>query len=218
MKQLGLTVYKPNMAYKGYTLFCPLSGASAYLVDMQGNVVHRWEMPYLNASYGYLLENGHILFGGRTGRGPAGLGDMGGIVIEVDWDGNTSWEYVEDTLHHDFCRMKNGNTMLLGWEQVPTDVAKRIKGGKPGTEHESGVWCDYFREVTPDGRVAWEWHAYEHLDPETDYICPLHSREEWTHAKYLRGLARWEPADQFPVAGHRGNHRQEQRGFYLEMG
>ena len=181
-KQLGLTVYKPERAYPGYTLFVPLSGTDVNLIDMQGNVVHRWRMPYKPGDYGYLLENGHLLFGGHTGGNPVSFGGIGGTVMEVDWEGNVVWEYVDDTLHHDFFRMDNGNTMVLGWESVPPDMVARIKGGKPGTEHGQGIWCDYFREVTPEGRAVWEWHAYEHLDTETDLICPLHTREEWTHA------------------------------------
>ena len=182
MKQLGLTVYKPERAYQGYTLFAPLSGTDVYLIDMRGSVVHRWQVPFRPASYGYLLEDGHLLFGGQTGKAPVNFGGSGGVVMEADWDGSILWEYREDTLHHDFCRMDNGNTMLLGWEPTPTEPATRIKGGKLGTEPEMGIWSDYFREVTSDGKVAWEWHAYEHLDTETDLLCPLHTREEWTHA------------------------------------
>ncbi len=182
MKQLGLTIYKPERAYHGYTLFTPMLGNVVYLLDMRGSIVHRWQMPYRPALYGYLLENGHLLYGGRTGKSPVEFGGGGGTVIEVDWEGNILCQHVEDTLHHDFCRVDNGNTMLLCWEPVPSDVARRIKGGQPGTEHERGIWCDYFQEVTPDGKVVWEWHAYEHLDIETDVICLLENREEWTHA------------------------------------
>ena len=188
MRQLGLTVHLPDKAYHGYTLFAPLSGTNVYLIDMRGGVVHRWNMPYRLADYGYLLENGNLLFSGLTGKSPAGFGGSSGIVMEVDWTGDIVWQYEDASLHHDFCRMSNGNTMLLGWASVPPEVASRIKGGKPGTEHERGIWCDYFREVTPRGETVWEWYAYQHLDTETDLICPLHSRSEWTHCNALEVL------------------------------
>ena len=181
-KRFGLTVYQPDKVYQGFTLFSPLEGTSTYLIDMRGNVVHRWQMPYRPGEYAELLSNGNLLFGGRTGKGTVNIGGRGGIVMEVDWEGHTVWEYAEDSLHHDFCRMENGNTMVLGWELVPPDVAKSIKGGKPGTEDERGIWCDYFREVDKDGQTVWEWHAYEHLDLQSDAMCPLHRRDEWTHA------------------------------------
>jgi hypothetical protein len=182
MRQLGLTVYKPDKAFHGYTLFAPMTGTSAYLIDMQGHIVHRWRLPYRPGDYGYLLDNGHLLVGGRTGKGPVPFGGRSGSIIELDWHGQVVWEYVEDTLHHDFCRLPNGNTMVLGWEPIPAEMVKRVKGGQAGTEHERGIWCDYFREITPDKQMAWEWHAYQHLDPDADAICPLDRRQEWTHA------------------------------------
>ena len=180
-RQLGLISHNPQRAYAGYTLFAPLSGESVYLLDMGGNVVHRWEMPYRPASYGYLLNDGHLLYGGVTGKSPVTLGGKGGIIREVDWDGNLFWEYEDGTLHHDFCRMENNNTMVLGWELVPHEVQECIGGGISGTEHERGIWADVFREVTAEGNVVWEWHSHEHLDPVGDPVCPLESREEWGH-------------------------------------
>ena len=140
MKQLGLTLYNPEMAFPGYTLFAPLEGTNAYLLDMRGNIVHRWQLPYRPGDYGYLLENGNLLVGCHTGRSPVPFGGKGGIVMEMTWEGETLWEYVDDMLHHDFCRMPNGNTMVLGWELVPPDLAKRIKGGTrgPSTRPVSG--------------------------------------------------------------------------------
>jgi hypothetical protein len=46
--------------------------------------------------------------------------------------------------------------MGLGWEPMPADMVLRIQGGQPGTEHEGYIWCDYFRESTPNQRVLWE--------------------------------------------------------------
>ena len=217
-KRFGLTVYQPDKVYQGFTLFSPLEGTSTYLIDMRGNVVHRWQMPYRPGEYAELLSNGNLLFGGRTGKGTVNIGGRGGIVMEVDWEGHTVWEYAEDSLHHDFCRMENGNTMVLGWELVPPDVAKSIKGGKPGTEDERGIWCDYFREVDKDGQTVWEWHAYEHLDLQSDAMCPLHRRDEWTHRQHLRGPARRQHPYQLPVVRYRGVGRQRHRPVYLEVG
>ena len=182
MRPLGLTTYQPDKAFRGYTLFAPMRDTSAYLIDMQGAIVHRWQLPYRPGDYGYLLDNGHLLISGQTGKGPVAFGGRGGTVMEMDWDGHILWEYAEDTLHHDFCRMPNGHTMVLGWERIPAELARRVKGGTPGTEYEGGIWCDYFHEVTPDKKVVWEWHAYQHLDPDADAICPLDRRQEWTHA------------------------------------
>ncbi len=182
MHSLGLTTYRPDRANQGYTLFTPMTGTATYLIDMQGTIVHRWQLPGQPGTYGHLLENGHLLSNIRTGDEPASFGGRGGRLVELDWESNLVWDYVEPTLHHDFSRLPNGNTMVLGWEKVPQSLESQIQGGLPGTEHEEGIWGDYFREITPDHQVVWEWHGYEHLDLSADLIGPLHRRAEWTHA------------------------------------
>jgi len=71
--------------------------------------------------------------------------------------------------------------MTLRWVKTPNNVATKIRGGIPGTEREGVIWSDSFREITPGGKVVWEWLGYEHFNPETDTICPLCPRAEWTH-------------------------------------
>ncbi len=181
MRGRGLSVNKPDKTSDGYTLFSPLETKNAYLIDMQGNFVHRWELLYQPGDYGYPLENGNLIISGRTDKGPATFGGRGGMITEYDWEGNAVWQYEEPTMHHDFTRMPNGNTMVLGWERTPLEISDRVKGGKPGSGDGGGLWCDYFREVTPSGDTVWEWHGYDHLDPELDSICPIHNRDEWTH-------------------------------------
>jgi hypothetical protein len=182
MQQRGLTVYTPEKAWHGYTLFTPAAGTATYLIDIGGAIVHCWRLPGRPGTYGYLLENGHLLTNIRTANEPVRLGGRGGRLVELAWDGTIVWDYHDELLHHDFCRMPNGNTMVLGWELIPASIASQVQGGFAGSEHEQGIWCDFFREIMPDHRVVWEWHGYEHLDIGTDIIGPLHQRQEWTHA------------------------------------
>ena len=84
---LGLTVSHPDQADHGYTLFAPMTGMSAFLIDMQGRIVHHWALPYRPGAYGYLLDNGHLLMAGRTGKSPVPFGGAGGTLMELDWEG-----------------------------------------------------------------------------------------------------------------------------------
>ncbi len=186
-KQLGVTYWDPTKTYNGYTLFAPLSGKDVWLIDMEGRIVHHWEIPSMPGTYGKLLPNGNLIYACKSDpeeRKKAGapmLSGFGGLLREVDWDNNLIWEYKDHFMHHDFCRMKNGNTMVLKYVQVPSELMAKIKGGVPGTEDDGKMWTDQFDEVTPDGKVVWSWKAYEHLDPEKYPICPLDWRKEWTH-------------------------------------
>jgi len=175
--------YAPDKTYNGYTLFTPMMGSVTWLIDMEGRFVHCWNMPSPPGGYGRLLPNGNLLYAAKDIKGPTAWGGAsGGILMEVDWDGNTVGKHQDPYQHHDFCRMDNGNTMILGLVKVPADIAAKVQGGIPGTEREGVMWTDYFREVTPDGKVVWEWFAYDHLDPEIDALEPTTHRGEWTHA------------------------------------
>jgi hypothetical protein len=162
---------------------------SVFLIDMRGNVVHRWKAPY-PGNLVQLLDNGNLMFDGKTPDPPNKIGGgQTGIIMEFTWDGDVVWEYSDPYLHHDHCRMENGNTMLLLWEKIPPDMVKKVHGGQPGTEDEDGsMWGDFFREVTPEGKTVWEWHGHEHLDLDDQRICPLCTRKEWTHANTVEVL------------------------------
>jgi hypothetical protein len=178
-----VTRYDHRKTFDGYTLFAPMGPGYVWLVDMEGNFVHNWEMKYLPGEHGRLLENGNLLYAGKVIPGPLNnLGGFGGILIEKDWDGNVVWEHEDLYQHHDFYRMSNGNTMILRWVEIPEDIASEIKGGITGTEHDGRIWTDSFQEITPDGDIVWDWFGYKHLDTNTDIICPLCPRSEWSHA------------------------------------
>ncbi len=182
--QQGVTYYDRNKAYAGYTLFTPGFGyGDVWLIDMTGRFVHHWRMPYPPGAFGRLLPNGNLLYLCRITGGP--LDDFGGSaakLLEVDWNGNTVWQYDDVYLSHDFCRMKNGNTMVIRWVAMPAEITKKVTGGLCGTEREGVMWSDALREITPEGKVVWEWIGYEHMDPDMDIICPLCGRARWANA------------------------------------
>ena len=74
MRPLGLSIYTPSKAYHGYTLFSSMEDTYTNLIDMRGNIVHRWQLEYRPGDYGYLLENGNLLIAGRTELGPVAIG------------------------------------------------------------------------------------------------------------------------------------------------
>jgi hypothetical protein len=86
----GLIAHDPALAQPGCTLFAPMYGdGTVYLIDMEGEVVHRWQMPYRPGLYGYLLDNGHLFYGGKVmedlDRFEAWPRFKAGAALEVDW-------------------------------------------------------------------------------------------------------------------------------------
>ena len=60
----GLTWHQPGLATPGYTLFTPHGDDHAYLMDIQGRIVHRWRFTHIRPGYGRLLTNGNLLMTG----------------------------------------------------------------------------------------------------------------------------------------------------------
>jgi len=177
-----VTIRKPGRTYSGYTLFASLGGNNVWLIDMEGYVAHHWKMPYPPGLHGELLPNGNLLYAGRVNDAPlADFEGAGGVLLEVDWDGNVVWKYEDKYMHHGFYRMRNGNTLIFRWMPMPEDIASKVNGGLAGSELNGAMWADAIQEISVRGKVVWEWLAYEHLDPVADFICPLCPRSEWTH-------------------------------------
>ncbi|MAF50168.1 MAG: aryl-sulfate sulfotransferase [Rhodospirillales bacterium] len=187
--QRGLIEHDKDKAADGFTLYATQFDHKCLLIDMAGEVVHQWDLPGQTGNYAYLLANGNLLVATWTGGGPEAFSAKGGLIQELDWDGNVVFEYRDEFQHHDFRRCADGNTIYLGWEVLPGEAAAAVKGGLPGTETEAGMWGDYIREVTPDGDTAWEWHACDHLDFGKYPLHPGANRREYAHPNTIQPLA-----------------------------
>jgi hypothetical protein len=183
---VGLRACDPEKACPGLTLFTPMGAESTvYLIDLGGEIVHTWKMPY-HALYAYLTERGTLVYNGRIdGPDDSFLNSTpwkGGVLLEVDWNGEVLWEVRHPDHHHDGIRLANGNALLLCVAGVPCDIAQRVAGGRPGSEHDGRMYGDYLVELTTDGRCVWEWRSWEHLEPdEFPIVNPQDARSEWTH-------------------------------------
>ena len=183
---VGFRGYDPARAFPGFTLFAPSGNTNktVYLIDIQGNVVHTWEMPYPPGLYGYLTERGTMFYNGKIPNASLiGRADYkGGAALEVDWKGRVLWEVHHPDHTHDGIRLKNGNVLLICKKPIPDDLVTKVVGGRPGTEYDDGKMIgDYLVEMTIDGKIVWEWRAWEHLDPVKDGITAAQDdRNAWT--------------------------------------
>lgn len=180
--QSGITVHDRDKATPGYTLFSPSGQTKTYIIDMDGNAVHEWDLPSMPGNYGYLQSNGNLMIACQSGEGPKGMAAAGGRMLEIDWDGNIVWEYVDHNQHHDFRRLPNDNLIYIGWELLSDAGAARVQGGLPDSDHGGEIWGDYLREVDRDGNLVWEWHVETDMAIEQYPICPICHRNEYAHA------------------------------------
>ncbi len=178
----GTTIYYPEKCWNGYTLFPAElhhnNGYGAVLIDMNGNVVNRWQG--LDGFPNKMLSNGNIM--GSTGirNMKYGFQDMVDLV-EVDWDGKILWKFdrferIKDPRqkprwmarqHHDYQRegnpvgyyvpqMKsktNGRTLLICHRNLTN---KKIS--------EKPLVDDVIIEVDGEGKITWEWICSDHFE------------------------------------------------------
>lgn len=188
---IGLRACDHDRAFPEFTLFGPQSGGGkVFLIDLEGNVVHSWQMPYPPGESCYLTERGTLFYNGKTiedsGRFISRQPWKGGAALETDWNGHVLLEVRHPDHHHDGIRLRNGNLLLLCLAPLPRHLVARVQGGMPGTEHNGEMYADYLVEMTTEGQILWEWRSWEHFDPETDHITAIQDRrEEWTHGNGL---------------------------------
>jgi hypothetical protein len=157
----GVTVYDPTQAYSSFISFSAPDG-NTYLIDMNGNEVHRW--PYVGLP-GQVIDP--RLIGGQRGHVLLQLSDgpdkRGGIfsnqtVGELDWDGKKIWDWGTQApggsarQNHDCARLPNGNTLLL------VTIPHPVEGLGPKELGDQGAY-----EVDPSGKIVWTWLAGDHL-------------------------------------------------------
>jgi hypothetical protein len=87
---VGLRACDPEKACPGYTPVMPMTGdRTAYLIELNGQVVHTWELPYPPGLYGYLTAEGTLFCNAKVLEGPDRFISTqpwkGGSVLEVDW-------------------------------------------------------------------------------------------------------------------------------------
>src|SRR5262249_33838864 len=151
-----------------------------------GEVVHQWELPYPPGLYGALTPRGTLYYNGKiveqSDRFIATQPWKGGAALELDWAGRVLWEVRQRDHHHDSALLRNGHVLFLCLTALPAEIAARVAGGQPGSEHEGVMYADYLVEMTRAGEVVWEWRCWEHLDPaEFPLVAPGERRTEWTH-------------------------------------
>ncbi len=161
--------------FPGYTLFQPLRSTSVYLVDMDGELAHRWETEYNPGHAVYFLPSGNLLRAARDPE-PSGTfrgGGEGGIIQEIAADGAVLWEFElsDETRrqHHDIEPMPGGNVLIVAWESRTYEEAVQA-GINPARMVQDEIWPDVIVEVEPvypdGGRIVWEWRAWDHLVQE----------------------------------------------------
>lgn len=183
-RPVGLIAWDVERSAGGYTLFAPLTGGgNVYLIDIEGNEVHRWKMPVRPGRDAVILPNGNL---GYNGNHPISLDTYaawqvwhGGAFSEVTPKGDVVWEFEDPSHHHDAQWLPNGNLLYSSIEPLSDDFACRVPDGRTLRGPSGTLYGDVIKEVNRSGETVWEWHAREHLDPALFPLHPFFARFHW---------------------------------------
>lgn len=117
----GILVYNRELAYAGLNIYIDNHAPKAYLMDMEGKVLHHWEAD-LQELWPDGIPDGGVLW--RRVR----LFDNGDLLaifdegshwlVKLDKDSNILWTYKERSCHHDLDVDENGNIYVLTMEAI----------------------------------------------------------------------------------------------------
>lgn len=156
----GASVDIPNSTFDGYTLYATTSKSRATLLDMRGNVVHQWSMPFSKAFPKSscvqdpldddrvhwfrcrLFSNGDLLANYQADTDtPHGYG-----LVKLDKDSRLLWAYPGNA-HHDFDVGSDGKIYTLTHEIASKKHA--------GIDYASPPFLDDFLVIlSPDGKES----------------------------------------------------------------
>ena len=201
----GLTTHNGAYSFKGYTLLTPIGGDSVYLIDMQGQVVHRWRFAEVRPEYAYFTDQGRLLLRclptappdakfkpASEDDPPMPLEERARLLPsnyrflrEVDWDGETLWQHEDSLLHHDFHHTKADTFLVSRFVQMDKALSDRVRGAGRARRSHHPMLTDEFQEINRAGEVLWSVRLDELLDPKLDPLGVLERRIEWTHTNSI---------------------------------
>ncbi|MFO1047940.1 MAG: arylsulfotransferase family protein [Geminicoccaceae bacterium] len=153
----GVTKYDPTRAQIGYTLYTSGHDQKVRLIDMRGNLVHEWGLPYSQIwdktaavkapqpdSHVY-IEKTHLYPNGDMLALYVAVGDTpwGYGLVKFDKDNNVLWKYLAH-VHHDLTVAPDGRIFVLTQEIGQDDLPQYAHLKAPRID-------DYIAVLSPDG-------------------------------------------------------------------
>jgi hypothetical protein len=176
----GVTIYDPALTWNGYTVLSPLATQAVIVIDMNGNVVKRWD-DFNNSAGGpaRILPGGSVI--SANGARPPHQESL--ELVQRDFSGAVVWSFRNNERielrdagtiwsarqHHDWQRedfpagyyspeatpsARPGRTLIL------THTDHKL----PAVAGDVMLVDDRLIEIAPDGKILWEWTAGEHID------------------------------------------------------
>lgn len=142
MEKRGVIQYDPKLAFDGLNLYSSYASQEAYLIDMHGNIVHKWAKKLKGVDYWFHAEMCSnrdllVLIPGR-------------MLVRLDGNSQIKWKKEMD-VHHDVCVDENKKICVLAqghkvvfWHAIPVPIA-----------------CNSIVRLSPNGRIEKKIYVYD---------------------------------------------------------
>jgi hypothetical protein len=175
----GTTIYDPEKSWNGYTVLSPLGTQAVIVIDMNGNVVKRWD-DYNDSAGGpaRIFPDGVVM--AASGNRPPHQESL--ELIQRDFEGHVIWRFD----HGEQITTSDGKTIWSArqhhdWQREDYPAGYYSPAFKPSTEGSNTLILthtnrtrpnvagaeledDRLIEVSPKGDIVWEWVASGHID------------------------------------------------------
>ncbi len=182
------TVLFAQEPYEGLTFYS--SGKSAYLYDMDKNLVHTWKSDYNSAATAHLLRDSSVLYSGRDVNGWSGGVLHGGRFQIIKWNGDLAWDFEYSSSQ--YC--PHHNMEIMYYTDDPKEVPNVIASVYQKGTGMGSARPDKLVEIKPTGlktgEIVWEWNSWDHKTTDPDnhpelLEDPGSNGREWTHVNNI---------------------------------
>jgi len=136
----GVVFYNPELAHQGYNFYGTRTSGEAFVIDMEGRVVHRWSYtPKRGAGsdHAHMLENGDLIIIKKFEE-----------LLRINWDSDVIWRRSLPP-HHDVAQGPDGSLYVIIREVRP--------------HRGLNVRFAAMVRLTEDGDLIEKWSTYTHL-------------------------------------------------------
>ncbi|UCF43528.1 MAG: hypothetical protein JSV99_00965 [Planctomycetota bacterium] len=154
IEKAGVVRYDPELAFDGLNLYNSQTSPEAYLIDMHGNVVHKWTKNIEGGNdwdYVEICEDGDLLVNAKDQ-----------MLIRLDWDSNVKWKR-RLRFHHDMSFDEDRKIYaiaredkLVFWRRVPVPILSdyiTVLSAAGEMEHEVYLY-DLVKDRVPLHRIV----------------------------------------------------------------
>jgi hypothetical protein len=146
----GVVLFDRDRVQPGYQLYCTRFTGQAFLMDLSGRIVHRWEYLSTEESGSYhhvvMLPNGDLLVIKQHSK-----------LLRLDWDSRLIWQKGY-AVHHDLALAPDGTMYAI----VRDHRIYRLMR----------VWFDAIVHLSANGEELRRWSTFDHLAELKDVLDP----------------------------------------------